>query len=932
MDRTVARGVRAAMASLACLAFDAAALTTVPPPCELCTSTIVAFESTRDGNNEIYVAAPDGTNQRRLTSNPALDESPAVSPDGRRIAFASDRNGNSRIFVVDADGSNLVQVPIALDYAFVPAWSPDGTMLAISGFSFATDTDVNIYVVRLDGTGLRRLTTSGGGSPSWSPDGTLIAFHSSRTGDYQLYTVNVLTGIERRLTSSTATDALPRWSPDGRLIAFASTRAGAFDWDIWVMNPDGSGARQVTSGAPVVDSAPEWSPDGTMLIFERFPDAITYAPDLYSVNLDGTGVTQVTSSAVNRAPSWGPLFVAGANVTATSLDVRLRYRDEHWLADAPVSATGALNYIQGALALAGPAADLGRLDDDTIVDVAKAGNYDLQLRYGPKALTAGVGGGAYFLHTPVTVFTNAVTTASVDLSQRMGIVAGTVTVNGAAPGEGMTLCLDGDHYHWCLDLPPSGAFSVLLPENAGQGTVCSSELVDRGACNANTHVAAGQLLRTFPYDVRRARTTNLPAIAFTAPIVHVDLMYKDRTAASFAPISATGALNWIDGALTLRGADNVVLGLGRMGDDTVIDGLAPRTLAIRLQYGPQNERVIRGWEILEPTTVALVADTTRTVAVDVSPRMGILKGAVTMNGAVPGTGLSVCFNGSSNEYHWCTDLPESGQFSALLPALQGNGMVCSSELVSAGTCSAATRSVRLPPGALLRAFDYRVDSATTRTLASTIAFTAPLVQLNVQYQDRTWSAPAPIDSLGALSWIEGEFLLPGTDTLALDLHRIGESTLVEGLAARSYDLRLLYGPQPRIEPAHPLELVRPRANVTVVADSTTTMVVDVSHEMAIVKGVVTINGAAPGDGLSVCVARTRVNPYRWCTDLPASGQFAVLVPRGEGIGQICATEILGSGGCGTSRHSVPGALNLMFNYNVFERTTTDVTSSIVPAR
>jgi len=51
MDRTVARGVRAAMASLACLAFDAAALTTVPPPCELCTSTIVAFESTRDGKD-----------------------------------------------------------------------------------------------------------------------------------------------------------------------------------------------------------------------------------------------------------------------------------------------------------------------------------------------------------------------------------------------------------------------------------------------------------------------------------------------------------------------------------------------------------------------------------------------------------------------------------------------------------------------------------------------------------------------------------------------------------------------------------------------------------------------------------------------------------------------------------------------------------------
>jgi len=84
-----------------------------PSSCELCTSTIVAFESTRDGNNEIYVAAPDGTNQRRLTTNPALDESPAVSPDGRRIAFASDRNGNSSYGYYDYKGRQTAAVDAA---------------------------------------------------------------------------------------------------------------------------------------------------------------------------------------------------------------------------------------------------------------------------------------------------------------------------------------------------------------------------------------------------------------------------------------------------------------------------------------------------------------------------------------------------------------------------------------------------------------------------------------------------------------------------------------------------------------------------------------------------------------------------------------------------------------------------------------------------
>ncbi len=65
----------------------------------------IAFTSDRDGNNEIYVMKADGSEQTRLTNNPASDLYPAWSPDGTRIAFVSDRDGNYEIYVMKADGN-----------------------------------------------------------------------------------------------------------------------------------------------------------------------------------------------------------------------------------------------------------------------------------------------------------------------------------------------------------------------------------------------------------------------------------------------------------------------------------------------------------------------------------------------------------------------------------------------------------------------------------------------------------------------------------------------------------------------------------------------------------------------------------------------------------------------------------------------------------
>jgi Tol biopolymer transport system component len=89
-----------------------------------------------------------------------------------------------------------------------------------------------------------------------SPDGRTIAF--DLLGD--IYTMPIAGGHPTRITSGLAFDMQPRFSPDGRQLAFTSDRGGGDN--IWVMNADGSGARQITHENFRLLNAPTWSPDG----------------------------------------------------------------------------------------------------------------------------------------------------------------------------------------------------------------------------------------------------------------------------------------------------------------------------------------------------------------------------------------------------------------------------------------------------------------------------------------------------------------------------------------------------------------------------------------------------------------------------------------------------------------------------------------------
>jgi dipeptidyl aminopeptidase/acylaminoacyl peptidase len=137
-----------------------------------------------------------------------------------------------------------------------PRWSPDGTKIA---FDSNRSGNVDVYSMNLDGTGVTNLTASPGADTlgDWSPDSKRIVLSSTRSGNGDLYVMGTLGSPTTRLTSSPGAETHAAWSPDGSTIAYSDDSGG--DNDVFEIAPDGSGVRRVTDNAQE-DLVQDWQP------------------------------------------------------------------------------------------------------------------------------------------------------------------------------------------------------------------------------------------------------------------------------------------------------------------------------------------------------------------------------------------------------------------------------------------------------------------------------------------------------------------------------------------------------------------------------------------------------------------------------------------------------------------------------------------------
>ena len=240
---------------------------------------------------------PSDTRVTRLTDLPGLEESPAISPDGRSVAFTGGVSGKRQVFVqLIASGAPLQITRDTVDHE-CPRWSPDSSSILYFSPAVSGAVQGSIWEIPALGGMPRRVVTSVGCADINLTDGQLVLFRLAKEG---IELVTAPTDGSRFDIISVFPPATyylyPRWSPDGRWIAFQ--RGDSIRFDIFVVPATGGESRKLTRDNNMMNGF-AWLRDSTGIVYSSSRGGtIPYLPTLglWQVTLRDGSVRQVTSS------------------------------------------------------------------------------------------------------------------------------------------------------------------------------------------------------------------------------------------------------------------------------------------------------------------------------------------------------------------------------------------------------------------------------------------------------------------------------------------------------------------------------------------------------------------------------------------------------------------------------------------------------------
>jgi len=266
---------------------------------------------------KLYVMNADGSSRQQVPLPPLeVVSSPQWSRDGLWLTFCGGKGNNCQIYIVRPDGTGFRRVTNGSGDMVEPGFSPDGSQITFCGPDGSA-----LYIINTDGTGLRRLPVDGS-FPEWWPQGDKILYSNwGRTYESDLFLYDLTTGRSTQITHHAPGQTFIRaaWSPNGRRLAvdFRDRNRTGEKSDVLIMNADGSNPYNFTAAWPDSgEGAACWSPDGQFILFASDRTGnfdIWYSPvDIFSaVNITNSPEDEDTP-AMGTIPEAQPVYYVDA--------------------------------------------------------------------------------------------------------------------------------------------------------------------------------------------------------------------------------------------------------------------------------------------------------------------------------------------------------------------------------------------------------------------------------------------------------------------------------------------------------------------------------------------------------------------------------------------------------------------------------------------